>query len=99
MLDVLHVMFEDDMTPRWEQDADIKSKIRSTLYQSMYKKKYKYALNSSARSAEWDTGSDYDDGYESDPLYAAPVDGAVKPYFPPSSPEELESILGMPVGE
>lgn len=97
MLDVLHVMFEDDMVPRWEQDSDIKSRVRTSLYSNMYNKKYKYALDSAPRSNEWDS-EEMDDAYRGDPIYAPAPEGVVKPYFPPSSPEELESILGTPMG-
>ena len=98
MLDVMHFYFEDDMLPRWEQDADTKSKVRVALYDSMYSKKYKYALDSTPRHADWEFGDD-DDEYAPDPLYAPTPDGSVKPFFPASTPEELNDILGMPLGE
>jgi hypothetical protein len=99
MLDVLHVFFEEDMIPRWEQDAQTKSKVRVALYDSMYKKKYKYALDTETRHADFDYDNDDNEMYEPNDIYATAPDGVVKPYFPASSPEELNSILGMPLGE
>lgn len=98
MLDVLHVFFEEDMIPRWEQDAQTKSKIRVALYDSMYKKKYKYAIDSSPRHADFDFDDEGVDTYEPNDLYAPAPDGVVKPYFPPTDPDELSSILGAPMG-
>lgn len=91
MLDVIHYFFEDDMIPRWEQDTDVKSKVRSVLYREMYDREYKYAVETSDRHADFDV-----DGTS---LYDPSLDGSIKPYFPPSSPEELMSILEPPVGQ
>lgn len=98
MLDVLHYFFEDDMLPRWDQDADTKSKVRVALYDSMYSKKYKYAINTEQRHADFEFGDDDVETYEPNDLYAPAPDGVVKPYFPPTDPDELSSILGAPMG-
>lgn len=99
MLDVLHVFFEEDMIPKWDQEAQTKSKIRVALYDSMYKKKYKYALDPQPRHADFDYDDDDVETYEPSDLYAPAPDGVVKPYFPATDPEEFNDILGMPLGE
>lgn len=92
MLDLIHYYFEDDMIPRWEQDSESKSKVRSVLYRSMYDREYKYASEpSDGRHADFD--SDYP------PEYDGPMELPVKPYFPPTDENDLQSILGAPMGE
>lgn len=93
MLDVIHVLFEKDTLPTWEQDTEIKNKVRQSIYQQMYGENYKYGYSSEqGRSAEWDGD------YSSD-MYGPPTDGGIKPYIPPTDPEELFDILGTPMGE
>lgn len=98
MLDVVHVFFEEDILPRWEQDTEVKDKMRETIYRDLYKTEYQYGHSSSqGRNAQWDF-----DGPPpaADPsMYDAPTDGSIKPYFPASTEEELFDILGTPMGE
>ena len=90
MLDVIHVFFEEDILPRWEQDIQVKDEARISIYRDMYGVNYKYGFTSAqGRSAEWDTDS----------IYATPPEGEIKPYIPPSTPQELANILGAPLGE
>ena len=94
MLDVIHVLFEDDMLPTWEKGSEIKDEVRKHIYRTMYNAEYKYAMttqtNSSTLPSSGLIGSD---------LYSENVSGPPKPYFPASSEGELEGILGMPMGE
>lgn len=91
MLDVLHVFFEEDMLPSWEQGAQVKSAVRKSIYMEMYGTEYKYVLETDRTNSFTTAGgpSIYDDT----------PDGSVKPYFPPSTEDELSSILGLPMGE
>lgn len=94
MLDVIHVLFEDDTLPRWEQDVEVKSRVRESLYRTMYGTEYKYGYESDqGRSSSWELGD------ASASAYDAPLDGSIKPYFPPSSQEEMFNVLGAPMGE
>lgn len=91
MLDVIHVLFEEDMIPTWEQGPEVKSAARSSIYRELYGTEYKYASSSSAN---------YSGGSNSGRnIYEEPVGGGVKPYIPPTNPEDLSSILGAPMGE
>ncbi|TXH11860.1 MAG: hypothetical protein E6R04_00045 [Spirochaetes bacterium] len=93
MLDVIHVFFEEDMMPTWEQSTEAKSALRKAMYTEMYGVEYKYGYTSEqGRSSDWN-------GSVGPNLYDAPPDGSIKPYIPPSSPEELSAILGTPMGE
>jgi hypothetical protein len=92
MLDVIHVFFEEDMLPTWEHGPEVKSKMRTSLYRSMYGTEYKYGFSSSqGRNAEWDYSDPSDTGN--------PDTKVVKPYIPPSTEEELRDILGPAMGE
>ena len=86
-------MFEDDVIPRWEQDAEAKSKIRTSIYEEMYGKPYKYTVSSSdtQRSASG-TMNMLDDLPE-------PAERELKPYVPPTDLGELPDILDAPMGE
>lgn len=86
MLDVLHYLFETDMIPSWENSAEIKDKVRSTISQSLYGKPYKYGMSGSNSTPM--RGQEYD----------MPMSNEVKPYFPPSTEDELQAVLGPPVG-
>lgn len=87
MLDVIHVLFEEDITPSWEHSAKVKSELRRTIYESMYKSRYNYGVEDDTPTFG---GSSYDD---------APIPETSKPYIPPTVPDELEDILGPPMGE
>lgn len=87
MLDVIHVIFEDDILPRWEQDITVKDEARKTIYGQMYGRPYKYG-QASAQGREAEFGSS---------MYDAPPDGSIKPYIPPTDPQELVNILGAPM--
>ena len=92
MLDVIHALFEEDITPTWEHGAEVKSKVRESIYSSMYKRQYMYGDQTTSNiDPEWELGG-------TPTPYDAP-EGTVKPYIPPSSNEELMDILGPALGE
>ena len=92
MLDIIHYFFEDDLTPRWEQDSEVKSRVRAVLYREMYKREYKYGMSTEAdRHADWEVPTSE--------MYGPPTDGSIKPYIPPTPPEELQNILDGPMGQ
>lgn len=90
MLDVVHVFFEEDMIPSWEQDSEVKSAARSSIYRELYGTTYNYATSSSTGQSSSGQGPN---------IYDEPIGGGIKPFIPPTNPEELSSILGAPMGE
>lgn len=40
MCDVIHAMFEEDYTPHFAEGMEVKSKLRETLYESLYGEDY-----------------------------------------------------------
>lgn len=94
MLDVLHYFYEDDLAPRWEQDANVKSEMREVIYETMYGKKYKYSIGGHRKAS-------FDSNHPAPPPDAMPITDPskmpVKPFIPATNPEDLEAILGPPL--
>lgn len=90
MLDVIHVFFEEDMIPDWENATEVKNTARSSIYRELYGTTYKYGSSSSSSNTN---------GIQGQSIYDEPTNGEVKPYIPPTNPEDLSSILGAPMGE
>ena len=94
-LDIVHYLFEDDFAPKWEQDAEVKSKFREVVYETMYKSKYKYSVSGDKKRTQR-FGSFDADGMPEFDLPSGTTE--VKPYIPPTPEEDLHSILGGPLG-
>lgn len=88
MLDVIHVLYEDDITPRWEQDIEVKDKIRAQLYRLLYQTEYKYGGNET-------------EGFGSGEIPEMPTDSDLPPeqmptkeFIPATDPADFEAVLG-----
>lgn len=46
MLDVIHVIFEEDMYTESKEQSEYKSKLRSSIYTNLYNRTYKYTTDS-----------------------------------------------------
>lgn len=57
MLDVMHYIFEEDMTFSTGEQADAQTAIRKSLYKELYHKDYKYNRGSGKKN----TASGFDD--------------------------------------
>lgn len=91
MLDVIHVFYEEDITPRWEQETEVKDKMREQLYQLLYNRKYRYGQPSG--TGGFGSGETPDMPTETDlPPEAFPT----KEYFPPTDPEDFAAVLKEP---
>ena len=90
MLDVVHVLFEEDATPLWEEHQKAKSHLRSSIYQQLYGQEYRYRVREGSASSEPMSSPEMMD--------LPPEQMPVKPYIPPTDPEDLESVLGAPAG-
>lgn len=94
MFDVIHVLYEEDITPQWEQHIDVKDQIRKALYPLLYNQPYNFAVSKGSGDAP-----SVPEGFET-PAPSAPGSGPreVKPYIPPTDPEDLMKILDAPMG-
>lgn len=102
MLDVIHFYFEDDSRYRSQEEVQSVSHMRTSLYESMYKRNYPYKVSTSG-SAAGSTGRKYisdsdDDLKPFDPLFAE-----TKPFVPPTdfnpdSAMPFGSVLDAPLG-
>ena len=91
MMDVIHLFFEEDSIPLFEQHAQIKSQIRTIIYEQMYHREYRYKVKS---AEERKFVPD-----DPDPVMDLPPEQQpTKPYIPPTNPEDLPGILDGPLG-
>ena len=93
MLDVIHVLFEEDIMPTWEKGAEVKDEVRKTIYRTMYNVEYKHGMSGSTNTSSMPPGE------MTSGLYSENLNGPPKPFFPASSEDELHGILGKPMGE
>ena len=82
MLDVLHYLFEEDLSVYSAEQLESKNKIRQSLYPILLGQTYKYA-------SKKDYNSDYglenlDDPLEK-PNFNQKISREVKPYMPPTN--------------
>lgn len=94
LFDVIHVLYEEDITPMWEQHIDVKDRVRETLYPTLYDRPYKFASTKAKRPDGIETGPTDPDGFPE----GVGDTREVKPFIPVSSPEDLEKVLGAPMG-
>ena len=100
MLDVIHVLFEEDFTSAVSgEHIDAKNKIRKIMYKEFYDRTYTYGGSSSDYSEEpLGSQGDYSDVTPFDPKKAA-----VKPFVPATnfdenSPKPFGRVLDAPLG-
>lgn len=92
MFDVIHALYEEDITPLWEEHIKVKDRVREALYPLMYGRPYKFATTTTTNGTE---GQELGEGLD----HAGPAESkAVKPYIPPTSEEDLMKLLGPPTG-
>lgn len=96
MMDVLHVLFEEDVTPTFENAAEIKSAVRTSLYQNLYNQDYKYKFKASSSGGSQQEALGFDRDMELPSL--PPEMQETKPYIPATDPEDLPGILDAPLG-
>jgi hypothetical protein len=91
MVDVIHVFYEEDLIPKFEQHAEIKSQVRTILYRELYDKEYEYRIKTPGQRFS----------VENDPAaFDLPPDTEkTKPFIPATNPEDLPGILEAPLGE
>ena len=91
MLDVIHVFYEENMVPRYENEIEIRDAVRTQVYQLLYEQEYNYAVKSRSTNLTepppMPTESDL-------PPEAMPT----KPFIPATNPDDFASILDGPMG-
>ena len=99
MFDVIHVLYEEDITPTWEKHIDVKDRVREAIYSLLYDSEYKFSSTKSDEPVDY---SEDDDG-PSGTLPAGPPVGdtdsarEVKPFIPVSSEADLMKVLDSPM--
>ena len=102
MLDVIHVIFEDDITSATSaEQVDVKENVREVIYRDFYKTTYKYKTTKKRQNASFDNSvGDFD---YSDITPFDPSSQAVKPFVPatdfnPDMQKPFGSVLDAPLG-
>ena len=96
MLDVLHVLYEEDTIPLYEEHAKVKSRVRESMWQHLYEKTYPFPYVETT-GAEMSPPAG---GLPPEESLLPSGDGPkpLKPYIPPTDPDKLASILDAPLG-
>lgn len=94
MLDVFHVLFEEDAIPVYEQHRENKSRLREAMYSDLYGRPYKYAVSSGQSSEQSALGIDPELEL---PTEVTGTPREIKPYLPPTNIEDLPGILDAPL--
>ncbi len=102
MLDVIHVIFEDDITSAASaEQVDVKENVREVIYRDFYKTTYKYKTTKNRQNASFDNSvGDFD---YSDITPFDPSSHPVKPFVPatdfnPDMQKPFGSTLDAPLG-
>lgn len=108
MLDVVHMLYEEDMIPLYEEHAKIKSQVRVQMWRSLLDAEYKHPYDEGAAQAS-SAGTNYggpvtyksgempdEDSLLPDEM---PGDRPLKSYVPPTDPSDLQGILDAPFGD
>lgn len=100
MFDVIHVLYEEDIIPKWEQHIDAKDRVREAIYPLLYQRPYKFATTRASKEAAGaGVGSFEGPPPDAAPEYVGdPRKQPPKPFIPVTSEEDLMKILGGPMG-
>jgi hypothetical protein len=111
--DVIHFFFEEDSFVDSKESAEAKDGIRSTIYENLYDRPYKYGMKKTSGSGRgFSTGNftsangesrEFDLEEESIPTPINPLEKSAKPYTPATSVDASSSkpfgnVLDAPIG-
>jgi hypothetical protein len=102
MLDVIHVLFEEDYTNVTSaEQVDAKNKIRKIIYKEFYDKNYEYSSSSKTDYSDLEpeeSGYDYSDVVPFDPAKAETKPFVPSTDFNPDAALPFGKILDAPLG-
>lgn len=94
-LDVIHYHFEEDSMPHFDRETVIRSKMRVVIYKNMYDTRYPFEVADPEEGTGPGPGAS-DLAFDEPAL--PPEKMPLKPYIPPTNPEDLPALLGRPMG-
>ena len=106
MTDVLHYLFEEDLMVPSAEAAEVRSEVRSLVYDSFYGTPYRYKMNKTSRDTFADGSRFPTEGLMAKDEPLEPFDPSPmtkKPYVPPTefnpdSPMPFGKTLDAPLG-
>lgn len=87
MLDVAHYYLESDFKASTPEEAEAHSRMREVIYDSMYSKKYKFAMTRK-KSFDFDTDDHLMNPESDHPVPFDPATNQQKNYIPPTPVDE-----------
>lgn len=87
-------MYEQDITPLWEQHIEVKDRVREAIYPLLYGREYKFSVTTGRNSADGGRANGYD---EPGTIPSVGNSTQVKPFIPVSTEEDLMRVLGPPM--
>ena len=100
MVDVLHYLFEDDLSASTAEQAEARSKARVSIYKDLYGREYKYAVNTGMGETYPDYNSEeYGSPEESQEEAVVPFSPVKQPVKPFMSVTPVNAASSKPFGK
>lgn len=95
MLDVIHYLFEEDNRYQTGEEAEAKSKFRSSIYRELYNTEYKYGYSDPSKKRQYIDDLEPADSDEQESIATPfnPRQSSTKPFIKPTNPDELGNVL------
>lgn len=97
LFDVIHVIYEEDIIPLWDQHIDVKDRAREAIYPMLYGRPYRFSTTTSNNPVDIeDDNLEHGTGWEH--AGGSGDSRETKPFIPVSSEEDLMKVLDAPMG-
>jgi hypothetical protein len=100
MVDVLHYLFEDDLSASTAEQAEARSKARVSIYRDLYGREYKYVIDTGMGESHPDYNSaEYGASEESQEAAIEPFNPVRQPVKPFISATPVNAASSKPFGK
>jgi len=99
MVDVLHYLFEDDLSASTAEQAEARSKARVSIYRDLYGREYKYFVDTTSASHPDYNSAEYDAPEESKEEAIVPFNPVKQPVKPFMNPTTGNAASSKPFGK
>lgn len=99
MVDVLHYLFEDDLSASTAEQAEARSKARVSIYRDLYGFEYKYSVDTTGASHPDYNSAEYGSPEESQEKAIVPFSPVRQPVKPFISATPVNAASSKPFGK
>lgn len=99
MVDVLHYLFEDDLSASTAEQAEARSKARVSIYRDLYGFEYKYVVDTSGASHPDYNSAEYGSPEESQEQAIVPFNPVRQPVKPFITATPVNAASSKPFGK